>query len=262
MPSFETSWGSCNGYIIRLKRKFVNGNTTLVRSKNYAHDCPTPLTVAHQIAYKPCDLFSSWGKFTICCVLLWLGSGHTIHGYLSGTGETILPQWQWSNLNDIGRKCLVKFYSKVISYFPLPDRYDAITGGGLLIDSHVKEDCFPELIRVVKPGIPQPHEDAMASLQWRHNGHDGVSITCLAIVYSTVYSGADHRKHQSCASLDFVRGIHRWPVNSPQFPTQRASNAESVSIWWRHHDGNVFRIAGTMWRQSTCDCWIPLTKGR
>ena len=40
-------------------------------------------------------------------------------------------------------------------------------------------------------------------------------ITSLTIVYSTVYSGADQRKHQSSASLVFVRGIHRWPVNSP-----------------------------------------------
>ena len=40
-------------------------------------------------------------------------------------------------------------------------------------------------------------------------------ITSLAIVYSTVYSGADQRKHQSSTSLAFVRGIHRWPVNSP-----------------------------------------------
>ena len=42
--------------------------------------------------------------------------------------------------------------------------------------------------------------------------------------YSTVYSGADQRKQQSSASLAFVRGNHR------------ASNAENVSIWWRHHD--------------------------
>ena len=40
-------------------------------------------------------------------------------------------------------------------------------------------------------------------------------ITSLTIVYSTVNSGADQRKHQSSASLAFVRGIHRWPVNSP-----------------------------------------------
>ena len=40
-------------------------------------------------------------------------------------------------------------------------------------------------------------------------------ITTLMIVYSTVYSGADQRKHQSSASLAFMRGIHRVPVNSP-----------------------------------------------
>ena len=40
-------------------------------------------------------------------------------------------------------------------------------------------------------------------------------ITRLTIAYSTVYSGADQRKHQSSASLAFVGGIRRWPVNSP-----------------------------------------------
>ena len=49
-------------------------------------------------------------------------------------------------------------------------------------------------------------------------------ITSLTIVYSTVYSGADQRKHQSSASLAFVRGIHRWiprrkgPVMRKMFP--------------------------------------------
>ena len=47
-------------------------------------------------------------------------------------------------------------------------------------------------------------------------------ITSLTIVYSTVYSGADQRKHQSSASLAFVRGIHRWSVNSPhEWPVTR-----------------------------------------
>ena len=39
-------------------------------------------------------------------------------------------------------------------------------------------------------------------------------ITILTIVYSTVYSGADQRKHQSSTSLAFVLEIHRGPVNS------------------------------------------------
>ena len=38
-------------------------------------------------------------------------------------------------------------------------------------------------------------------------------ITSLTTVYSIVY--ADQRKHQRSASLAFVRGIHRSPVNSP-----------------------------------------------
>ena len=45
-------------------------------------------------------------------------------------------------------------------------------------------------------------------------------ITSLSIAYSIVYSGA--RKYQSSASLAFVRGIHRWPVNYPhKWPVKR-----------------------------------------
>ena len=40
-------------------------------------------------------------------------------------------------------------------------------------------------------------------------------ITGASIVYPTVCSTVDQRKHQSSAWLAFVRGIHRWPVNSP-----------------------------------------------
>ena len=38
--------------------------------------------------------------------------------------------------------------------------------------------------------------------------------TSFTIVYLTVYSGADQRKHQNSASPTFVRGIHQLPVNS------------------------------------------------
>ena len=47
-------------------------------------------------------------------------------------------------------------------------------------------------------------------------------ITSLTIVYTTVYSGVDQSKHQSSASLAFVWGIHRGPVNSPhKWPVTR-----------------------------------------
>ena len=38
-------------------------------------------------------------------------------------------------------------------------------------------------------------------------------ITDISIICSTVCSGVDQRRHQSSASLAFVRGIHRWPVD-------------------------------------------------
>ena len=60
-------------------------------------------------------------------------------------------------------------------------------------------------------------------------------ISSVSIVCSTVGSGADQRKHQSSASLTFVRGIQRWPVT-------KTSNEENVSIWWRHHDHCAVRF--------------------
>ena len=47
----------------------------------------------------------------------------------------------------------------------------------------------------------------------------------VSIVSSFVCSGTDQRKHQSSASLVFVRVIHRSPVTG-EFPAQKASNAE------------------------------------
>ena len=52
-------------------------------------------------------------------------------------------------------------------------------------------------------------------------------ITTLAVVYSTIYSGADQTKLCVTGLCD-VTG---------EFPAQMASNAENVSIWWRHNDG-------------------------
>ena len=52
-------------------------------------------------------------------------------------------------------------------------------------------------------------------------------IIGVSTVYSPVCSGTD-KKHQSSASLAFVRGIGG-------FPAQRAGDVENVSIRWRHH---------------------------
>ena len=93
----------------------------------------------------------------------------------------------------------------------------------------------PQLIK--KSGVVSPHRCISASTMIRLNsqcvrteesqlseGHQyndvimgamASQITSLTIVYSTVCSGPDQRKHQRSAPLAFVRGIHRSPVTSP-----------------------------------------------
>ena len=61
------------------------------------------------------------------------------------------------------------------------------------------------------------------SLQWRHNERDG-----LTIVYSTIYSGTDQRKHQMSASLAFMWRIHWWPVNFPHKVTRKTFPSDDV----------------------------------
>ena len=71
------------------------------------------------------------------------------------------------------------------------------------------------------------------SLQWRHNGCDGVSNHHP---YDCLLNRLFRRRSKKTSKLH-VTGL--CVGNSPvtdEFPAQRASNAENVSIWWRHHD--------------------------
>ena len=82
------------------------------------------------------------------------------------------------------------------------------------------------------------------TLQWRHNGRDSVSNhqppDCL------------HNRLLWCRSKKIsklcVTGLSAG--NSPvagEFPKQRASNAENVSIWWRHHELPVSMHPSLRW---------------
>ena len=78
-------------------------------------------------------------------------------------------------------------------------------------------------------------------------------ITSVSVVCSTVCSGADQRKDQNSTSLAFVRGIHRWPVNSPhKGPVIR----KIFFIWWRHHDYilDTFCLTYCLWIDVSIFC--------
>ena len=77
-------------------------------------------------------------------------------------------------------------------------------------------------VRIKMTNSPNEYINHVHSINFRPRHYNDVimsslasQITSLTIVYSIVYSSADQRKHQSSASLAFVRGIHRGPVNSP-----------------------------------------------
>ena len=64
-------------------------------------------------------------------------------------------------------------------------------------------------------------------------------IISITIVYSTVYSSADQKEASKLRVTGLCAG------NSPvtgEFPTQMASNAENVSIWWHHHEGGCVQM--------------------
>ena len=82
------------------------------------------------------------------------------------------------------------------------------------------------------------------SLQWHVMNAIASQITSLRSVYSSVCSGSDQRKHQSSTALPSVS-----EGNSPvigEFPAQKVSNAENVSIWWRHHAQTPAKDNGTV----------------
>ena len=83
-------------------------------------------------------------------------------------------------------------------------------------------DALGILQSSTKPSVIDIGSHYAEALQWSHNERDGVSNHQPHDCFSTVYSGADQRKHQSSASLAFERGIRRWPVNSPhKWPVTR-----------------------------------------
>ena len=77
------------------------------------------------------------------------------------------------------------------------------------------------------------------TLQWHHNGHDGVSNhqphDCFLKRLNRCRSKKTSKLHVTglCVGNSPVTG---------EFPAQRASNAENVSIWWCHHDYNGTRL--------------------
>ena len=80
--------------------------------------------------------------------------------------------------------------------------------------------------------IALSHRIVYVALQWRHNEHDVVSnhrrLDCLLHCLF-------RRRSQKTSKLRVTGLSEGNPPVTGRFPSQRASNEENVSIWWRHH---------------------------
>ena len=112
----------------------------------------------------------------------------------------------------------------------------------------MSDACLPPTRRPTKTPYTTHYNDVTMSAT-------AFQITGLSIFCSTVGSGTHQRKHQSSASLAFVRRIHRWPVNSPhKRPVTRKCFHLMTSSWWYIHcvrpHGLSLRLAMTLTTKS------------
>ena len=105
------------------------------------------------------------------------------------------------------------------------------------------------------PAIAMHQSLVRLSLQWRHNEQDGVSNP-----KRLVYSGSDQIKHQSSASLAYVRGIHRWPVNSQHKGpvTRKMFPIDDVIMWTMQFAFTTIWKLALLWklRHIWLNAWI------
>ena len=127
-----------------------------------------------------------------------------------------------------------------------------ITGLMLLHDKQNILNVFSHQLRHYWD-IQEHHDDVIMTTM-------ASEITSLTIVYSIVYSDADQRKHQSSASLAFVRGIHRGPVNSPhKWPVRRKCFHLITSSWIETYDihcWRIFSVWGINWKFCVDDIFL------
>ena len=187
--------------------------------------------------------------------------------------------FHWACIKKTSRDCV---YFSFRSWFSLCQHKDTLRGGQNSMCCIEQTSCNfgnkrdAELVRNVygiRPGVCINYIDVTwppwlkyqilhiaVTCQW-HYGDVIIStiapqITSLAIVYSTVYSDAD-KKNQSSASLAFVWGNHREPVNSPhKWPVTRKMFAcDDVIMEKRWQSLLAIRLITS----DTVECWKTVT---
>ena len=134
-------------------------------------------------------------------VYLWL----YVHTYLHTSLYACMYVWMWR-------------YIHVCMHFRVhADKYVITFGWSSILRSVLLRSLSPSVRRRGNAVHPVLHVTHISLIHYNDVTMSAMAsqIASLRIVYSTVYSGTDWRKHQSSASLAFVTGIHRWPHKRP-----------------------------------------------
>ena len=88
-------------------------------------------------------------------------------------------------------------------------------------------------------------------LQWRHNGHDSVS---KHQPHDCLHNHLFRRRSKKTSKLHVTGLCAGNSTVTSEFPAQMASNAENVSIWWRHHVMLLFEAPHPMPMSAITGC--------
>ena len=114
---------------------------------------------------------------------------------------------------------------------PMPRRHHTYSANSLSLGSMSLESSYARA--KTSDARPEPcQQDQIHPLQWRHNERDGVSNHQRLDGLFNCFLGHRSKKISKLRVTGLYEGIS--PITG-EFPSQRASNAENVSIWWRHH---------------------------
>ena len=168
-------------------------------------------------------MLTHWGRVTHICKIIIIGSDNGLspgrRQAIIWTDAGILLNWRWgTNFSEISIEIYIFSFKKMYLKMSSGKWWPCCLGHNVLTEDQIHNGAT---LDVAYPILSTYHAcwcpDNLRSQHYSDVIMDAIAsqITSLTIVYSTVYSGRDQRKHQSSASLAFVWGIHRWPVNSP-----------------------------------------------
>ena len=134
-------------------------------------------------------------------------------------------------------KLAVSLFSHHFSWKTYDSRYDVI----------ITANVNPWIVTF---SLPSPHlyrHELIWSVEWRHNGRDSVSNHQP---HDCLLNRLFRRRSKKTSKLDVTGFCAGNSSVTGEFPVQMASNAENVSIWWRHH----------VLEQSCTVCWYLVLK--